>query len=128
MKYIVIPLLFAFALSIALQNCARAKYRHPTDPHATDAQNNAQQSNDYANDYAKDYAHDSAMRAHEINAMRAELDAMQAQTDSANERINAMIKRIASSSARNSERTPTIQYDQGASCAQSQTDSITVNQ
>ena len=117
MKYIIIPLLFAFALSFALQNCARAKYRHPADPHATDAQSSGNYANDYANNYANDYTHDSAMRAHEINAMRAELDAMQAQTDSANERINEMLKRI----ARNSERNSKVQ------CAQTsfETDSIT---
>jgi len=35
MKYIFACTVLSFMLSIILINCARAKYRHPVDPHAT---------------------------------------------------------------------------------------------
>ena len=34
MKYIIFAVIVSVALSLLLINCARAKYRHPADPHA----------------------------------------------------------------------------------------------
>lgn len=35
MKYILFATMLSFALTFMLINCARAKYRHPTDPHVS---------------------------------------------------------------------------------------------